>query len=75
MSTRKAQQHRQNSRIDLGLAVLRIVNNPGEPLSLSEIADVCGCSKSTIHRYEKSALRKVRAALHAVIADQTPRHN
>jgi len=51
--------------IDIGLAVLRVINRGGchRILELAEIAEVCGCSKQLIHRIEKEALAKLRRLL------------
>lgn len=50
--------------IDLGLAVLGVVNVERRPLSFAEIAEVCGCHRSRIEQIEKQALRKLRGFLH-----------
>lgn len=50
--------------IDLGLAVLRVVNVEGRRLTFDEIAEVCGCHRSRIEQIEKQALRKLRGLLH-----------
>lgn len=50
--------------IDLGLAVLGVVNSDRQPLTLAEIAEVCGCHRSRIEQIEKAALRKLRGRLH-----------
>ena len=55
---------RYKGEIDLGLAVLGVVNVGGERLSFEEIADVCGCHRSRIEQIEKQALRKLRGFLH-----------
>jgi DNA-directed RNA polymerase sigma subunit (sigma70/sigma32) len=52
-----------NPEIDLGLAVLSVVNQDRVPLSFTEIAEVCGCHRSRIEQLEKQALRKIRARL------------
>lgn len=49
--------------IDLGLAVLGVVNRGGRKLSFAEIADVCGCHRSLIEQIEKRALAKLRGRL------------
>ena len=53
----------RNEEIDLGLAVLSVVNREGRQLSFAEIADVCGCHRSRIEQLEKQALRKLRGKL------------
>lgn len=50
--------------IDLGLAVLGVVNVERRPLTFEEIAEVCGCHRSRIEQIEKQALRKLRGVLH-----------
>lgn len=54
----------QKRDIDLGLALLCIVNPDREMLSYEEIAAWCGCHRSRIEQIEKGALRKLRGALH-----------
>lgn len=44
--------------IDAGLFLLK--SKHGRPLSLDEIAFVCGCSRSTIWMIEKRAMYKVK---------------
>lgn len=56
---------RQNTDIDIGLAVLASVNREGRMLTLSDIADVCGCHRSRIEQIERSAMRKLRGRLGA----------
>lgn len=51
-----------NHQIDLGLAVIAAVRQPGEELSQTEIAEICGVSKLTIWRIEQKALEKLRRA-------------
>lgn len=46
----------RQERIDLGLAVLSVVND-GQPLSLLDISDVCEVSPNAIHELEKRAKR------------------
>lgn len=55
---------RYKGEIDLGLAVLGVVNRDGDRLSFEQIADVCGCHRSRIEQIEKQALRKLRGFLH-----------
>lgn len=50
--------------IDLGLAVLGVVNRERVPLTFDQIAEVCGCHRSRIAQIEKGALRKLRGRLH-----------
>lgn len=51
----------RSSSIDLGLAVLGVVNcNPREPLTLEAIAEVCECAKERIRQIEEGALEKLR---------------
>lgn len=49
--------------IDLGLDVIRAVQQPGQTLSTRAIAEVCGCTNTCIWMIEQRALRKVRRAL------------
>lgn len=49
-----------NKNADIGLSVLLAVRMPGETLTQREIADICGCSRTTIFNIEKSALKKIR---------------
>ena len=48
---------------ELGLEVLARIREPGERLSVAQIADVCGCSQSRINQIEAKALRKLRRAV------------
>lgn len=50
--------------IDLGLAVSALSMEYGQGRTCQELADFCGCSPVNIHYYERSGLRKLRAALH-----------
>lgn len=54
----------RNGNIDLGLAVLGVVNSERRPLTLAEIAEVCGCHRSRIAQIEQEAMRKLRGLLH-----------
>ncbi|MFZ4777771.1 MAG: sigma factor-like helix-turn-helix DNA-binding protein [Terrimicrobiaceae bacterium] len=54
----------RNGNIDLGLAVLGVVNVERKPLTFEEIAEVCGCHRSRIEQIEKQAMRKLRGLLH-----------
>ena len=49
--------------IDLGLDVLNTVRLPGEQLSRSDIAHVCGCTRQNIEQIEMRALKKIRLRL------------
>lgn len=55
--------NRHSKRIDVGLAVLSIVNRPPEPLTRRIIADVCECTVEMIRQYEERGLRKIRRKL------------
>jgi hypothetical protein len=46
--------------IDLGLALLSVLREPGERLTLDDIAAWCECDRSRIAQIEFRALRKVR---------------
>ncbi len=48
--------------IGLGLAVLDAVREPGEVLTQTDIAEVCGCTSAAIQQIEAKALRKLRRA-------------
>lgn len=53
----------KSQRIDLGLAVIAAVRRPGESLTLRDMAEICGCSKSAIWLIERAALNKLRRAI------------
>jgi len=53
----------KNYSIDLGLAVLSAVAQPGDRLTAQEIAEVCECSHVRIGQIERGALAKLRTAL------------
>ena len=53
----------QRERIDLGLALLSVLRQPGERLSLEDIAAWCDCPQQSIARIERRALRKLRQRL------------
>lgn len=46
--------------IDLGLAVLNVLVEPGTIVTRNDIAEVCGCTKYHIEMLEKSALAKFK---------------
>ena len=50
-------------RIDLGLALLSVVRQPGVELTQADIAAWCDCSAQTILNIKRSALAKMRAKL------------
>jgi CRP-like cAMP-binding protein len=50
-------------RFALGMALLRRRNISGIILSHEDIAAWCGCSKSTVFRIERQALKKARKIL------------
>lgn len=52
----------KSKQIDLSLAVLDIVREPGKALTAKQIADICGCSAVAIHDIEKKAINKLRQA-------------
>ena len=51
-----------NNQIDLGLAVIAAIRQPGEEMSQTDIAEICGVSNLTIWRIEQRALEKLRRA-------------
>jgi DNA-directed RNA polymerase specialized sigma subunit len=53
----------KSQRIDLGLAIIAAVRRPGESLTLRDMAEICGCSKSAIWLIERAALKKLRRAI------------
>lgn len=61
LSDREKSLERPN--IDLGLAVLSIVNREGQRMTLEEIADVCECSIERVRQIEARALAKMRSRL------------
>ena len=59
-------QHKSSTRrppIDLGLAVLAVLQQPGEILTQEQISLACDCHRGRISQIEKSALRKIRSRL------------
>lgn len=52
----------KDGSIEAGLLSLRAwqLEHPGVPLSLSDMAHVCGCHKNLIFEIEKRALKKMR---------------
>ena len=63
----------KGERIDLGLALLSLVNPPGaerQALSAAEIGAWCGCSHAAIQHIERRALRKLRRKLNALLREQ-----
>jgi DNA-directed RNA polymerase specialized sigma24 family protein len=48
--------------IELGLAVLATVRQRGETLNTVELAEICGCSSTTIENIERRAMEKLRKA-------------
>ncbi|WP_042724556.1 sigma factor-like helix-turn-helix DNA-binding protein [Chthoniobacter flavus] len=55
--------------IDLGLAILGAVTEPGQCRTHEEIAAYCGCTKQAISQIEWRAIRKLRK-----IAQGNPQH-
>ena len=53
----------KTARIDLGLALLSAVAEPGVSYTYDEIAAWCGCTNSAIYLIEQRALKKIRNAL------------
>lgn len=62
---------RQN--IDLGLAVLSVVNTGHQRMTLEDIADVCECSIERVRQIEERALKKLRARLRLSNMDEDAR--
>lgn len=56
--------------VDLGLAVLSVVNHSGVALSQNAIATVIGCDVRTIQRIEARALHKVRIRLNNLLREE-----
>jgi len=52
----------KNINIDIGLAVLCVLQQPGDTLTHQDIADVCECNLNSIHQIEQRALKKLREA-------------
>ena len=46
--------------IDLGLAVLSVLIEPGQIITRDAIAEVCGCNVYRIDKLEKTALEKFK---------------
>jgi hypothetical protein len=67
--------------VDLGLALLSVLRQPGEPLTVEDIAAWCECAPSTIHRIELAALKKAwwhpqnPAVRRAMLAAMKPKPN
>jgi DNA-directed RNA polymerase sigma subunit (sigma70/sigma32) len=53
----------KSRRIDLGLAVLSVLREPGKLYSLAEIAAWCDCTHEAIRVIEEKAMKKLRRAL------------
>ncbi len=51
------------SPIDKKLNEIREWNKEGRPLTLTEIADFCGCSRELIRQIEQRALEKLQSLL------------
>jgi DNA-binding CsgD family transcriptional regulator len=64
-----AMPHERRESIDLGLAVLSVINaqGGGEPLTCEAIAEICGCSRGTINAIERRALAKIAPKLRAYV--------
>lgn len=59
----REEQLKKTKQIDLSLAVLDIVREPGKPLTAKIIADICGCSHTAIHDIEKKAIKKLKSRI------------
>lgn len=60
---------RHQTELDFELAALHAVAEPGEAMTLDEIAEWCGVSHEGIRRIEQKALRKIRKELIHLIRD------
>lgn len=52
--------------VDLGLAVLCAVRDPGETFTFDQIAEACGCTNGNILLIQQRALRKLRNRLNHI---------
>jgi DNA-directed RNA polymerase sigma subunit (sigma70/sigma32) len=57
------QQLEKTRQIDMSLAVIDIVREPGVPITSRVIAEICGCSHTAIQDIERRALQKLRQKL------------
>jgi DNA-directed RNA polymerase specialized sigma subunit len=48
--------------IDLGLAVIAAVRQPGERMTAVDIAEICGVSQAAIWQIERKAIAKLQRA-------------
>ena len=62
--------NKKTAEIDLGLALLSTVCNPGVELTLEDIAAWCNCSRERIRQIEEIALRKMRKKLKAFLTPE-----
>ena len=49
-----------SGNIDLGLALVAVLREPGVEITCEDLAAWCDCAPSTIHRIERRALEKIR---------------
>jgi DNA-directed RNA polymerase sigma subunit (sigma70/sigma32) len=61
--TRGTPTNSRRHRVDLGLALLRLLIKPGEKLTTYDIAAWAGCERQNIEQIERKALRAVRVKL------------
>ena len=50
----------KNTDIDITLAVICVIAKEGETMTFTDMAELCGCSKSYIQHLQSSALKKLR---------------
>jgi hypothetical protein len=58
----QAEKEARRRDIALGLAVISAVREPGETLNLADMAEVCGCSPTTMENLYHGAMRKLEKA-------------
>ncbi len=59
----KAINRNHKLKIDIGLAVIGVLNKTGLPLTLEDLGYVCQCNRTRFQQLEKSGLRKAYAQL------------
>jgi len=58
-SRQRFNRHEKSNGIDLGLAVLSAIRQPGEHFTYDVMAAACGCARSAIYQIERNAMRKL----------------
>ena len=58
----QAEKEQRRRGIELGLAVIAAIRQPGETLNLADMAEVCGCSKTTMENLYHAAIAKMKRA-------------